>query len=109
MNDRRVHARFMPSGRTLELVAGERLLDAVDHEHALGLLPSACRAGNCGTCLVRVREGARWLEPPTAEEDAALSELGCAAGERLGCQVHVCADLPQQISGFRVVFAPVQR
>jgi ferredoxin len=105
----RVQARFLPGGDVLELVAGERLLDAVDDQHALGLLPTACRAGNCGMCLVRVHAGAGWLAPPAAEERATLSELGCAADQRLGCQVHVCDALPAQNGPFRVVLECLAR
>ena len=97
-----LRVRFEPSGRELELLAGERLLDAVDDRPGLRVLPTACRAGNCGACRVRVRTGAVQLEPAGSEELAALAALGCAADERLGCQVHarrlVLASGPQLVT-----------
>jgi ferredoxin len=64
------------------------LLDALDDQRAHGLLPLACRSGNCGACLVRVVAGAELLDPAAGEERAALSQLGCGPDMRLGCQIH---------------------
>jgi ferredoxin len=88
-----LRVRFEPSGIEIDLALGERLLDAVDDCHQLGLLPTACRAGNCGACRVRVRAGADRLEPAHGEERAALADLGCMPDERLGCQVHARASV----------------
>lgn len=99
MTRSRMLVRFEPIGLTLELALGDRLLDAAD-DHAevsaaTPLLPLACRAGNCGACLLRVREGAAQFAPPSQTEAAALRELGAAADQRLGCQLHARADLPE--------------
>lgn len=70
---------------------GDTLLDVLDDamSHAL---PVACRAGNCGTCRVRVVEGESTLVPPTAAERELLDLCGAQRNERLGCQIRVKAD-----------------
>jgi ferredoxin len=82
-----VRTRLEPSGTEVELASGERLLDALDEQGTHAALPAACRAGNCGACVVRVITGAEWLEPPAGHEQATLSQLGCGADMRLGCQI----------------------
>jgi ferredoxin len=80
--------RFEPSGRALRAPAGERVIDVAE---AAGIvaLPLACRAGNCGACLVNVPEGADALAPAAAREAETLVDLGARPGQRLGCQVRV--------------------
>jgi ferredoxin len=78
----------MPSGVTLEVPAGERLLDVLDEAEVSGL-PTACRGASCGMCLVQIAAGGEWLEPPSAAERRTLSDLGRGEGARLGCQI-VC-------------------
>lgn len=87
-----VRVRLDPGGVELEVCAGERLLDAADDYPELGL-PAACRAGNCGACLLRVRAGGEGLAEPGAIERHALSELHAAPDQRLGCQLRIRADL----------------
>jgi ferredoxin len=88
----RVRVRFEPSGLELEVPAGERLLDVADEHLELGL-PAACRAGNCGVCLLRVRAGANALLAPAHVEQQALAALRSAPAQRLGCQVCIRPDL----------------
>lgn len=82
-----MRVRLKERGVELELAAGERLLDAADDHPVTGLLPSACRAGNCGACLLRVRTGAEGFAPPEAAERATLQALGAPPDARLGCQL----------------------
>lgn len=103
-----MHVRFEPSGVTLELTAGERLLDAADDaadDGPVGAapLPLACRAGNCGACLVSVRAGGAQFAAPSVAERAALRELGASDGQRLGCQLHARDDLAEPIAVSAVV------
>jgi ferredoxin len=83
---------FEPSGIQLDVPEGERVLDSVDEHPALGL-PTACRAGNCGACLVRVRSGADALLEPADRERTTLAELGAGPQQRLGCQLRIRGDL----------------
>jgi ferredoxin len=107
MTHSRMHVRFEPGGTTLELAAGERLLDAADeHVHAgTPLLPLACRAGNCGACLLRVRAGAAQFAPASPAEQSALNELGATIEHRLGCQLYARADLVEPFEASAVVEA----
>ena len=110
MTHARVRVRFEPSGITIELGAGERLLDAADDQHGAGLLPIACRAGNCGTCLVRVRAGAAALAPPAMQPSKPRStQLAAASDERLGCQLHGLPTSPPRRSDAFVVVEAARR
>jgi len=79
---------LLPAQVRLNLVAGERLLDALD-ERATPLLPLACRAMNCGICRLQLMEGAEAIQPATERELRLLRKLGAAANVRLGCQLVV--------------------
>jgi ferredoxin len=107
MTRSRIQVRFEPSGITIELEAGERLLDAADERtESAGrvvLLPLACRAGNCGACLLSVRAGADLFAAPLPAEQAALRELGAAGDQRLGCQLHARVDLDEPFSASALV------
>lgn len=81
----------MPSGATLEVPAGERLLDVLD-ESELAALPTACRGATCGACVVQIAAGGELLEPPSAAERRTLSDLGRGPTDRLGCQIVCRAD-----------------
>lgn len=45
----------------------------------------ACRVGSCGSCKVKVLEGAENLEPPNDAEQAGLSIFATDPAERLLC------------------------
>jgi len=81
-----MRVRFEPSGREIYVPAGERLLDALDEQPAEEVA-FACRGAHCGTCRVRVVEGADRVAPALARELETLAELGAEDGERLACQV----------------------
>jgi len=73
----------------LRVASSERVLDVLD-DAPDSALPIACRAGNCGACLLAVREGADLLLPPDLAERETLTAFGAAPpGERLGCQLRV--------------------
>jgi ferredoxin len=88
---RPVRLRFEPAGVAIDASAGERVLDCVDDDPSIGL-PTACRAANCGLCLVSVVAGAEAFEPPVARERETLRELGAKAATRLGCQLKLRSD-----------------
>ena len=53
--DRPVRVTLRRSGKVIDVSASESILDAVQ---AAGIdAPASCRAGNCGTCAVKVLEG----------------------------------------------------
>jgi ferredoxin len=87
--------KLMPLGRVAELKPGERLLDALD-EGGLPVLPTACRAANCGICTVIVRGDGAGLAPPGPGEQRYLAGLAAAGNQRLGCQIHAAGDSTEE-------------
>lgn len=75
------------NGRKVPGLAGETLLQVADR--AGGLLDSQCLAGACGTCMVRVVEGAENLVPPGGVEEIVLDPEQRLSGMRLGCQARL--------------------
>lgn len=66
---------------------GARLLDFADeHRASIGF---SCRGGTCGTCRVRVLEGAELLSPPGAREAETLAFFGDGPDVRLACVARV--------------------
>jgi ferredoxin len=98
--------RLLPDGPSVPLPAGERVLDALDDAWPGLGLPTACRAGNCGACLVAVVAGAELLDPPAGRERETLRAGGAGPGERLGCQLRSCARLAP---GTEVVLRVIRR
>jgi len=98
--------RLVPDGRSLPLAAGERVLDALDEAWLGTGLPTACRAGNCGACVVAVVAGADQLDPPHAREGETLRAIGAGPSERLGCQLRSCA---RPAPGAEVVLRVIRR
>jgi len=72
-------------------VAGHTLLEAA--RHAGVALPSACERGVCGTCRVRVCEGA--VEPGAA---LALGDAERAQGHVLACTARATSDVLVDVS-----------
>ncbi len=95
--DAGIDVRIEPSGVVLRVASSERVLDVLDEAPEAGL-PLACRAGNCGACLLVVRRGGELLAPPDLAERETLAAFGAAPpGERLGCQLRVAAGVSGQI------------
>lgn len=67
--------------------AGQRLIDLCDAN--VTSLQFGCRAGSCGTCLVRVVEGMANLSGITDNEKILLPELSDDPAARLGCQLRL--------------------
>lgn len=80
-----VTVRFVRSGRVVKARAGVGLLELAEAE---GIeLPSSCRAGQCGTCRVRLLAGAVSMDEQQALEERELSEgwvLACVSTLRPG-------------------------
>lgn len=101
MNTRHV-IELSPSGATFE--AGDELL--LDAMLASGLsVPFSCRRGACGSCKVRVTEGAYRAKqlPPGAPAPS----YPLAANELLLCQSHACADMRLEIPGWSLDTPPL--
>lgn len=86
-----LRVRLEPSGLEFAVQPGERVLDAADASGRPGL-PTACRAGNCGICLVRVEQGLAALSAAEPAELRLLAELRAGLDQRLGCQIALRPD-----------------
>jgi 2Fe-2S ferredoxin len=93
----RYRVTFLPMGRTVEVNAGDSVLDAalahgVDLDHACG---GVCA---CSTCHVIVKQGFERLAPATEREEDMLDNAPClTTRSRLGCQIEVNGDLVVEI------------
>jgi len=58
-----------------------------------------CRSGTCGTCRIRVVDGAQNLSAMKAEEKEFLTGFQARPDERLGCQVTIEGDCKIQYIG----------
>jgi uncharacterized 2Fe-2S/4Fe-4S cluster protein (DUF4445 family) len=89
---RRHRVTYLPSGTVATVPAGTSVFDAA---HWAGLpIESTCGGrGTCGTCRVRVLEGA---SEPTPADHRHLAD-GLAAGWRLACRCVVASDLVVEV------------
>ncbi|MET0387476.1 MAG: 2Fe-2S iron-sulfur cluster-binding protein [Polyangiales bacterium] len=88
--------KLLPSGVRVRMRPGQRLLDVLDSEEK-PVFRTACRAGNCGACRLIVLQNAGDLRPPSAREYTTLLQLRAAPEERLGCQLVLQGDPPDDI------------
>lgn len=72
-------------GVTVEAYHGQSLIDLCDSN--VVPLRFSCRAGSCGTCMIRVTEGMENLSEKTGNEIVLLPELTDDPEARLACQV----------------------
>ena len=72
----------------------QRIADAAGADITFG-----CRTGSCGTCRVRIAEGADRCNAPGPEEREFLAGLGAPPDQRLACQVVVQGDVAIEYLG----------
>lgn len=94
----RVH--LLETGQTFEAEAGESVLAAA--ERASVRLPRECTFGGCGTCRIKVAEGAVDYE----EFPMALTPEEAAQGYALACQARPCGDLSISVANQRQFAEP---
>lgn len=94
-------ARLECDGRSLELLPGQTVLDAL---LGAGLsVAASCRAGACQACLVQATRGT----PPVAAQQG-LKESLRLAGYFMACQARPDADLEVSIEGVRALEVPAR-
>lgn len=89
-------ARQEPATRSIEVKIGDVLVHAHEGQRLIELcdahvtpLQFSCRAGACGTCLLRVVDGMSNLSAMTENEAILLPALTEDPTARLGCQLQV--------------------
>lgn len=85
-----------PQGVRATIHPGQRLLDVLD-DLGRPAFRTACRAGNCGACRLTIVNGEGEWRPPSAREHTTLLQLRAAGNERLGCQLVLMGDPPQEL------------
>jgi ferredoxin len=75
------------SDKLVDVPEGGDLVDICDR--ILAPVAFSCRSASCGTCHIRVLEGAALLEPPNEAEADLLDLLDGPADSRLACQARV--------------------
>lgn len=86
-----VKVHFLLEDLLVEAPAGtplQRVAEASGADITFG-----CGNGACGTCRVKLVEGATHAGAPSAEERDYLARLGAGPNERLACQVIVGGDM----------------
>lgn len=87
--------RFEPSGHEVQDVStGTRIVDVTD-QHPDAEVPYSCRSASCGTCRVRVKEGAEGLSEADDDELDVLDIFGNEDSVRLCCQIQLTRDVPK--------------
>lgn len=89
--------RFESEDLEVDVDPGMRLVDLaaeVDCDMTFG-----CKSGSCGTCRVKILEGAAHLSAMQAEERDFLQGFGADKDERLGCQITINGDCRLQYVG----------
>ena len=89
---------FADEGTEITVADGASVKDAVD-EHGAEI-PFGCREGACATCVIRVKEGAEFLNSLTENEEMTLLPNEIEEGLRLACQLTV--------SGGRISIQPAE-
>ncbi len=74
-------AKLIIDGKEFELPDGSRIDETCENTG----IPFSCNSGVCGTCQVKVLEGAENLNDLNEEEDA----LGMDQNTRLSCQCSI--------------------
>ena len=93
----KVHVHFLLEDLLVEAPEGtplQRIADAAGEDITFG-----CRTGSCGTCRVRIAEGAGNCTAPGPEERDFLAGLGAPPDQRLACQVVIQGDVAVEYLG----------
>jgi ferredoxin len=82
---------FLKTGQSFEVPAGSSFLDfcqtnAAPHDFG-------CTVGSCGTCILRIEQGDRNVNPISGAERETVEMCTEIAGARLGCQLKIHGDV----------------
>jgi len=88
MSDQQIRVTFQPTGRTVYVLTGSKVLEAAARA-GLAIDAPCGGQGTCGKCRVRFAAGAC---PPSEAEKALLGSEELSAGWRLACQQAICSE-----------------
>lgn len=82
---------FSKTGQTYDVPVGTSFLDfcqenGVPHEFG-------CTVGSCGTCILRIEQGEKNVNPISADERDTVEMCTEIVGARLGCQLKILGDV----------------
>ncbi|PTX64920.1 ferredoxin [Melghirimyces profundicolus] len=90
-----VAVKIGPQEKSFECQEGENLLyEAISRSI---MIPFNCTSGRCGSCRIRVLEGAEKLSEVGDREILRLGEEQVEKGFRLGCQTYVYGDVRVEV------------
>jgi len=91
-----VKIHFAPAGvDAYGVLPGTHLTD-VTEAYPEAQVPYSCKSAACGTCRVRIVQGADAFDPPEDDELEVLEAFGDDGGDvRLCCQLQVSRNVPQ--------------
>lgn len=82
---------FLKTGQTWDVPAGTSFLEFCQENgapHDFG-----CTVGSCGTCVLRIEQGERNVNPIADEERETVEMCTAVTGARLGCQLKILGDV----------------
>lgn len=82
---------LLKTGQTYDVPAGTSFLDFCMENgapHDFG-----CTVGSCGTCVLRIEQGAQNVNPMSADERDTVEMCTSVEGARLGCQIKILGDV----------------
>lgn len=85
------HIEFEPDELAVDVPVGTPLVKVAEENDTF--LEFGCRNGMCGTCLITITSGGKYLPPPSEEEKITLEDVGAEPGQRLACQIKITHDL----------------
>jgi ferredoxin len=82
---------FAKSGQTFDVPAGASFLEFCQEHNAPH--DFGCTVGNCGTCVLKIEQGEKNVNPITPEELDTVEMTTDIRGARLGCQLKILGDI----------------
>lgn len=93
---KRQRLKVVPSNNVFELGAGAPLIELDDCKDSG--IQFGCRAGACGSCVIRVVSGGEGLSRRSEDESFALNIIGFAEPEyRLACQTNMQENFDSEV------------
>lgn len=89
---------FLPSGRTIDIEAGDRTLLEATRDVGLPIASACGENGACARCGLEILEGGEFLEPESKRETRIKQRNRIDPALRLACRVRPRGDLQVRAS-----------